>query len=223
MISSIYLWLLIFLPPILIPACNSSSPAFLMMCSAYRLNKQEDNKTTLSYSFLNLEPISCSIQGSNYCFFTLTWISQEAGKMVWYSDLLKSFSEFVMIHIFKSFSVVDETEVDVFPEVPWFLYEPVNVGNLISGSSTFPKPNLDIWKFLVHIMLKSSIQNFKHELISIGDECNCPVVWTFFITTLLGNWNEDWPFPVLWPLLGLPDLLTYWVQHLDDIILEGFE
>ena len=70
-----------------------------------------------------------------------------------------------MIHIIKSFSVVNETEVDVFPEFPWFLYEPVNVGNLISGSSTFPKPNLDIWKFLVHITLKSSIQNFKHEII----------------------------------------------------------
>ena len=86
---------------------------------------------------------------------------------------------------------MDETEVDVFLEFPSFLYDSVKVGKLISGSSSFSKPNLNIWKFLVHIMLKPSMHDFKHDLTTKGDECNCPVVSTFFSTTLLGNWDED--------------------------------
>ena len=88
-VSSTYLRLLRFLPPILFPACYSSSPAFLMMCSAYKLNKQGDSKQALSYSFLNLEPVSCSVQDSNCCFLTSIQVSQETGKMVWYSCLFK--------------------------------------------------------------------------------------------------------------------------------------
>ena len=75
-----------------------------------------------------------------------------------------------MIHKIKGFSVISETEVDVFLEFPCFLYDPMNVGNLISGSSFFSKPSLDIWKFLVCIMLKPSIQDFKHDLTSMGDK-----------------------------------------------------
>ena len=82
-------------------------------------------------------------------------------------------------------------QVDVFLEFPSFLYDPVNVGNLISGSSSFSKPSLDIWKFLVCIVLKPSMKDFKHDLTSMGDECNYPMVSTFFSTTRLGKWNED--------------------------------
>ena len=99
------------------------------------------------------------------------------------------------------------------------LYDPMNVGNFISHSSAFSKPSLDIWKFLAHILLKPSMQDFKHDLTSMGDECNCLMVRTFFNTTLLGNWDEDCPFPVLWPLLGLTDLLTCWMQHFGGINL----
>ena len=111
--------------------------------------------------------------------------------MVWYSHLLKSFPQFIMIHTVKGFGVVDETEVDVFLEFLSFLYDPVNIGNLISGSSSFSKASFYIRKFLVHIMLKPSMQDFKHYLTSMGDECDCLMVSTFFSTTLLGNWNED--------------------------------
>ena len=82
------------------------------------------------------------------------------GKMVWYAHLSKSFPHFVMIHTVKGFGLVDETEVDVSLEFPSFLCDPANVGNLISGSSTFSIPSLDIWKFLVHIMLEPSMQDF---------------------------------------------------------------
>ena len=110
-----------------------------------------------------------------------------------------------------------------FLEFPSFLHDPVNVGNLISGSSAFSKTSLNIWKFMIHVLLKPGLENFEHYFTSVWDECNCAVIWTFFGIAFLWDWNENWPFPVLWPLLGLPDLLTYWKQHLDAIILEGFE
>ena len=98
------------------------------------------------------------------------------------------------MHTVKGFGIVDETEVGVFLELPSFLYDPANGGNLISGSSSFSKPSLDIWKFLVCIMLKPTMQDFKHDLTSMGDDCNCLMVNTFFSTTLLGNWDKDWSF-----------------------------
>ena len=77
-----------------------------------------------------------------------------------------------MIHAVKGFSIVDETEIDVFLKFSCFLCSPVNVGNLISSYSSFSKLSLGIWKFLVHIMLKPSLQDFKHDLTRMGDECN---------------------------------------------------
>ena len=96
--------------------------------------------------------------------------------MVWYSHLFQSFPQLVMIHIVKGFSIIDETEVGVFLEFPCFLHDPGSVDNLISGSSSFSKPSMDIWKSLVHRMLKPSMQDFKHDLTSMGDEHNCPTV-----------------------------------------------
>ena len=110
--------------------------------------------------------------------------------MVWCSHLFKSFSQFVMIHTVKGFSTVNKIEVDVLLEFPCLLYDPTNVGNLISDFYSFSKPSLDIWKFLVPIMVKPSRQDFKRNLTSVGDGCNCPVVSTFF-GPLLGNWDED--------------------------------
>jgi len=77
--------------------------------------------------------------------------------MIWYSHLFKSFPQFVMIHTVKDFSIVSETEVDVFLEFPCFFYDPANVGNLISGSSALSVSSLDIWKFSVHTMLNPSM------------------------------------------------------------------
>ena len=94
-----------------------------------------------------------------------------------------------MIHIVKGFSIVNETEIDVFLEFPCFLYDPANVGNLISGSSTFSKLSFNIWKFSVHILLKPSLKDFEYNLTSTGDEHNCSVVCIFFSTPLLGNWD----------------------------------
>ena len=101
---------------------------------------------------------------SNCCFLTCIQISQEAGQVVWYSHLLKNFLQFVVIHTTTDFSVVNEAEVDVFLEFSCFLYDPMNIGNLISGSSTYSKPSWYIWKFLVHLVLRASLKDFDHNL-----------------------------------------------------------
>ena len=99
---------------------------------------------------------------------TCIWVSQETGKVVCFSHLFKNFPQFVVIHTFKSFIIVNEAEVGVFLEFSCFLHDPTNVGNLISGSSAFSKPSLYIWKFLVHILLKPSLKDFELTLLSCG-------------------------------------------------------
>src|SRR5574342_1211147 len=100
-VSSTYLRLLIFLLAILIPACASSSPAFLIMYSAYKLNTQGGQYTALTYSFSYLEPVCCSMFSSNCCFLTCIQISQEADQVVWYSHLFQNFPQFIVIHTVK--------------------------------------------------------------------------------------------------------------------------
>ena len=170
------------------------------------------------YSFPNLEPVCCSMSGSNFCFLTCVQTSQEADKVVWYSHLFQNFPQFVVIHTVKGFSVVNGAEVDVLLECSCFFNDPTFVGNLIFGSSAFSKSSLNTWKFSVHIRLKPSLENFEHYFASVWDECNCAVVWAFFGIAFLWDWNENWPFLVLWPLLSFPNLLAYWVQHFHSII-----
>ena len=79
------------------------------------------------------------------------------------------------------------------------------------------KTSLNIWKFMVHILLKPGLENFEHYFTSMWDEYNCAVVWAFFGIAFLWDWNENWPFPVLWPLLSFPNLLACWVQHFHSI------
>ena len=87
--------------------------------------------------------------------------------MVWYSHLLKNFPKFVVIYIVKGFGIINETEVDVFLEFSGFFDDPMNVGNLISGSSAFSKSSLNIWKFTVHVLLKPCLENFEHYFTSL--------------------------------------------------------
>ena len=126
--------------------------------------------------FPNLEPVHCSMSCSNCCFLTCIQISQEASQVVWYSHLLKNVPQFVVIHtvkdfgIVKDFGVVNEAEVDVFLELSCFFDDPVDVGNLISGSSAFSKSNLNFLKFMVHVLLKPGLENFENYFASMRDE-----------------------------------------------------
>ena len=173
---------------------------------------------SLVYSFPNLELVHCSISSSNTCFLTCIQISQEADKVGWYSHLFKNFPQFVVIHTVKAFTIVSEAEANVFLEFFCFLYDPTDLGNLISSSSAFSKSRLNIWKFSVHVLLKSSLENLEHYFASVWKECNCAVVWTFFVIAFLWDWTENRPFPVRWPLLSFPNLLAYWVPHFHSII-----
>ena len=138
----------------------------------------------------------CSMPGS-----VASWpVYRFLRRQLWWSGIPISWRifQFVEIHMVKGFSVVNETEVDVFLEFSCFSYDPTDVGNLISGSFAFSKSSLNIWKFTVHILLKPSLENFRHHFASVWDECNCAVVWTFFGIAFLWDWNVNWPFPVYW-------------------------
>ena len=89
------------------------------------------------------------MSGSNCCFLTCIQISQEAGKVVWYSHLFQNIPQFVVSHIVKGFSIVNEAEVDILLEFSCFFYDPMDVVNLISDSSAFSKSSLYIWKFSI--------------------------------------------------------------------------
>ena len=160
--------------------------------------------------------------GSNCCFLTCIQISLEADKVVLYPHIFKNFPQFVVIHAVEGCSIVNEAEVDVFLQYPCFIYDPMNVGNLTS-CSFFSKSSLKIWKFSVHVLLKSALENFEHYFASVWDECVCTAVWTFFGIGLLWDWNENWAFLVLGPLLSFPNLLAYRVAALWQHHLLGFE
>ena len=113
---------------------------------------------------------------------------------------LKNFPQFVVIHIVKGVNVVNEAEVDVFLEFPYFFYDPMDIGNLISGSSTFSKSSLYILKSLVRILLKPSLEDFEHYTANMGNECNCKVIWAFFgigmKTDLFQSCGHCWVFQI---------------------------
>ena len=107
------------------------------------------------------------MSSSNCCFLTCIQISQEAGQVVWYSHLFKNFPEFVVVHTVKGFGIVNKEEVDVFLELSCFFADPEDVGSLISHSSAFSKSSLSVWNFMVHVLLKPSLENFEDYITSM--------------------------------------------------------
>ena len=87
--------------------------------------------------------------------------------MVWYSHFLKNFPQFVVIHTVKGFGIVNKAEIDVFLELSYFFNDPKDGANLISGSSVISKSSLNLWKFMVHVLLKSGLENFEHSFASM--------------------------------------------------------
>jgi len=133
------------------------------------------------------------MSSSNCCFLTCLQVSREKGKG---GLVLASFSKFstACCDPHKCFSVVNEAEVDVFLEFPYFFYDPADVGNLISDFSAFSKSSLSIWKFSVHGLLKPSLQYFEHYLAGMQNEHSCTVVWTFFSIAFfeIFAWGIPW-------------------------------
>ena len=166
------------------------------------------------YSFSYLEPVSCSKSSSNCCFLTCIQVSQEAVQVVWYSHLFQNFPQFIVIHTVKDFGIVSKAEIDVFLEQHVLLFW---------WSSRYWQFDLwflcmDIWNFSFDVLLKPGLENFEHYFDSVWDECNSFIVWALFGIAFLRDWIENWPLPVLWPLLSFPNLMAYWVQHFHRII-----
>ena len=138
------------------------------------------------------------MSGSNCYLLTCLQISQETGKVFWYSDLLKNFPQFVVIHTVQGFGIVNKVEVDIFLELSCFFDDPMDVGNLISDSSAFSKSSLNIWNFTVHVLLKPGLENFQHYFASMWDECNWAVVLNILYHCLsLGlEWKLTFSSPV---------------------------
>ena len=167
------------------------------------------------YSFSYLEPVCCSMS----VLTVASWLAYRFLKrQVWYSHLFQNLTQFIVIHTVKGFGIVNKAEMMFFWNSLAFsmiqqvlaIWSPVALPFLkpacTSGSSWFTYCWSLAWRIL-------SI-NFA----SVWDECNCVVVWTFFGIAFLWDWNENWPFPVLWPMLSFPNLLAYWAQHFHSII-----
>ena len=186
---------------VLHPAC---------MYSAYKLNKQGDNiqpwRTPLP--ILNQSIFPCLV---------LTVVSWPAGKVMRYSHCLKNFPQFVVIHTVKGFRAANETEEFFWNSLAFSMIQHMlAIWFLVLLS--FQNPAL---KFSVHVLLKPNLDHFEQYFARVWDEHNCAVVWTIFGIAFLWDWNENWPFPVLWPLLNFPNLLAYCkirVQHFHSII-----
>ena len=169
------------------------------MYSAYKLNKQCDNIQLWSTPF----PIWNQSVVPHPVLTVASWpVHRFLRRQVRWSGIpsSKNFPQFVVIHTVKGFGTFNETEVDVFLEL--FFDDPVDVANLISGSSAFSKSSLNIWKFTVHVLLKPGMENFEHYFTSMWDECNCAVVWTLFgtgmKTDLFQSCGHCWVFQICW-------------------------
>ena len=158
------------------------------------------------------------MSSSNCCFLTCIQISQDSSQVVCYPHLLKNFPQFVVIHTVKISCIVGKTEVGVFSGTLLLFWWSNGCWQFDLGSFDCFKTSLNIWKLMVHILLKPGLQNFEHYFASMWDEYNCAVVWTFFGIVFLWDWSENWPFPVLWPLLSFPNLLAYWMQDFHSVI-----
>ena len=169
------------------------------------------------YSFSYLEPVCCSYPVLTVASWPAYRFLRRQVRWLVFLSLSKLSTVCCDPHI-QRLDKINKAEIDVFLELSCFFYNPTDVGYLISGSSAFSKSKLNIWKFMVHVLLKPGLEDFEHYFDSMWDECNCVVLWTFFGIAFLWDWNENWPFPVLWPLLRFPNLLVYWMQHFHSII-----
>ena len=191
-----------------------------MMYSACNLNSQGDNiqPWCTPFTIWNQSVVPCPVltvaswptyrflrkqvrwSGIPLCwriFHSLLWSHSQ---WLWLSQWSRCFSEILLLFLWSSRC----WQFDI-----WFL--------------CFSNPSLSIWKFSIHLLLKSSLEKFQHYFTNIWDDYNCVVVWTFFGIAFLWDQNENWPFPVLWLLLSFPNLLVYWVQHFHSIIFQDLE
>ena len=166
-----------------------------MVYSAYKLNKHGDyiQPWHTLFPILDQAIVPCLVltisSWHSYAFLRrqLRWSS-----ICISLEYIRLFHSLFYRH--KDFSIVNKTKVDVFLESSCFVYDPTDIGNLISSSFAFSRSSLNIWKFSVHILLKPVLKDFEHDLARMWNEYSCAVVWMFFGIALLWDWNENGPF-----------------------------
>ena len=150
-----------------------------MVYSAYKLNKQGDNiqPWCTPFPIWNQSVVPCPV------LTAASWLAYRRIKRqvrwVWYSQLLKNFLQFAVIHTVRGFGIVNNAEIYVFLELSCFFHDPAD-GNLISRFSAFFKTSLNIWKFTLHVLLKPGLEDFEHYFTRVWNECYCVVVWAVF-------------------------------------------
>ena len=130
---------------------------------------------TYSFSYLNQSDVPCPVL--TVASWPVYRCLKRQVRWSYNSHLFQNFPQLIVIHTVKGFGIVNNAEVDVFLELSCFFNDPADVGNLISGSSTFSKTSLNIWKFTVHVLLEPGLANFKHYFTSMWDECNFALLW----------------------------------------------
>ena len=137
------------------------------------------------------------MSSSNCCFLTCIQISQEPGQVIWYSHLFQNFPQFLVIHTVKGFGIVNKAEINVFLELSWFFDDPVDIGNLIFGSSAFSKTSLNIKEFTVHVLLKPGLENFEHYFTGVRWVQSCGSLSILWHCLSLGlEWKLTFSSPV---------------------------
>ena len=173
------------------------------MCSGYKLNNQDDKiQLCPSFPILNQSVVPCLV------LTVASWPAYRFPRrqVRWSGILISLRISHSLLWSIHSRCLVSEAEIDAFMEFPCFLHDPANVANWLSGSSAFSKHSLNIWKFLIHVLLKPSLKDFEHNLTSTWNEHNCVVVWTLFGIIFLWDWNENlfqfcghcWVFQICW-------------------------
>ena len=189
------------------------------------------------YSFPNLEPVCCSVSGSNYCFLPCIHISQEADKVVWYSHVFKNFQQFVVIHTVKGFGIVNEAEVDVFLELPCFYYDAIQFSSvqLLSRVRLFATPwtaacqaSLSItnsWSLPKHMSIESVMPS--NHLISCHPFHFLPSIFPSIRvfsneSALHFRWPKYWSFSFnICPSNDHPGLISFRMNWLDLLAVQG--
>ena len=193
------------------------------MCSAYKLNEQGDNiqPWRTPFPIWSQSVVPCPV------LTVASWPAYRfLRRQVRWSGIPISFRIFHSLWWstpVKGFGIVNKAEIDVFLELSCFFDDPADIGNLIFGSSAFSKTSLNIWKFMVYLLMKPGLENFEHHFTSMWDECNCAVVWAFFGIAFLWDWNETDLFQSCGHLMSFPNVLAYWVKHFHSIMFQDLK
>ena len=189
-----------------------------MMYFAYKLNKQDENIQLwhTSFQIWSQSIIACLVL--TVASWPSNWFFMRQVRLSGIIISWRIFHSYLWSTRSNHYHGQWSRNSCLFLDFSCFFYDPVDVGSLTYRSSSFSKSSLNIWKFLVHILLKPSLENFEHFFVNMWNKYNCVVVWSFFGIAFRWDWKLNWCFPALWPLLSFPNLLVFWLQHFHSII-----